>query len=107
MSHAVRVVSFSDHEGGLAFPPLLNRLHDLCMTVLRGGLVETPLKHAEKTCLIVHERLTTSERRRTEKIDECEPKSTGITRQLSFFLHLIVECNATTPSAMANALPAL
>ena len=85
MSHAVRVVSFSDHEGGLAFPPLLNRLHDLCMTVLRGGLVETPLKHAEKTCLIVHERSTTSERRRTEKINECELESTGITRQLSFF----------------------
>ena len=76
------------------------------MTVLRGGLVETPLKHAEKTCLIVHERSTMSEHRRTVKIDEYELESTGTTRQLSF-LHLIVECNATTPSAMANALPAL
>ena len=102
----MRVVSFSDHEGGLTSPPLQNRLHGLCMTVLRGGLVETPLKHAEKPCLVVNERSTTGEHRRAIRTCEYESESTGITSQLSFFA-LIVGATRQRPSATANALPDL
>ena len=66
------------------------------MTVLRGGLVETPLKHAGKTCLLYHERSTGEDHRRTIETCDCKLESNGITSQLSFFA-LIVEYNATTP----------